>query len=758
MMATIKIENNILQIKAVDEGIFRVKYATDGNFYESLLEKYNFLMEPENEYEYENTVEEGEKTVIKSGKVKVTVDKNARTVSFEREGVSFSAILPEKAVSGYHFEFTLNEKERIYGLGDNGRDSLNRRGKKYEIWLENVERYSPIPYFMSSRGWGVLLNSTFRQNVDMGADIADKIQIDAPKGTVDFHVFMSDSMLDTIELYTRITGKPLVLPRFGYGSTQIMNMEINQGELLRECLNFRREDVPRDVVSLEPKWMNGWNGLFYNFSTEKKWNPEKFLHPTFLPENTAEYSTMFFNLRKMGFKFTLWLCNRYDLLWEEERTNVIKKNNLERKHYCDPWAGYNTLEDQVTKPGEPWFEHLKKFLDNGAVGFKLDGADQVFEHPDKLWGGKYTDDEVHNIYPLIYARQMQQGFKDYTGRRPLIFTVALYSGSQHYAASWAGDTGGRQGSLISILNLALSGHSNASSDILHTPTGLHFGFLIPWTEDDTWTSWRLPWYMGDEDEGYMRRYAKLRSSLFPYIYSMAHKAAKKAIPMARPMCLMYPEDEAIAESMNTYMFGDSLLVGAFDMNMRLPEGKWYDIFSGKVYEGGKEFAYEVPEGWGGALFAKEGGIWVTQNPKDYIEKETGEDLIINVFPGKDGEFHLIEDDGITYKYLNDEYATTSMYIKQNSEDEFELKVNKRTGGYSVDSPVPYDIMEMGENHSANVKPLADITGFKVRIYTDKAMNVTLNGKSVCAEFENNVLMFNISKEDHENGDLVYTIK
>lgn len=48
--------------------------------------------------------------------------------------------------------------------------------------------------------------------------------------------------------------------------------------------------------------------------------------------------------------------------------------------------------DKLTKPGEGWFEHLKKFVDNGAAAFKLDGANQVLEHPDRLFAGRYTDE------------------------------------------------------------------------------------------------------------------------------------------------------------------------------------------------------------------------------------------------------------------------------------------------------------------------------------------------------------------------------
>ena len=57
------------------------------------------------------------------------------------------------------------------------------------------------------------------------------------------------------------------------------------------------------------------------------------------------------------------------------------------------------INDKITKQGEGWYEHLKKFTNQGAAVYKLDGAYQVLMHPDRLWGGKYHDEEIHNLYP-----------------------------------------------------------------------------------------------------------------------------------------------------------------------------------------------------------------------------------------------------------------------------------------------------------------------------------------------------------------------
>ncbi|MEG0767751.1 MAG: hypothetical protein RR482_08540, partial [Clostridia bacterium] len=101
---------------------------------------------------------------------------------------------------------------------------------------------------------------------------------------------------------------------------------------------------------------------------------------------------------------------------------------MEEATIADTHFQTGMLMDQITKPDEPWFEHLKKFVDNGASAFKLDGSNQIIEHKDRLYAGQYLDEEVHNVYPVLYGKQMMQGFSDYTGRRALIYTCGIYAG------------------------------------------------------------------------------------------------------------------------------------------------------------------------------------------------------------------------------------------------------------------------------------------------------------------------------------------
>src|SRR5207244_2325986 len=115
-------------------------------------------------------------------------------------------------------------------------------------------------------------------------------------------------------------------------------------------------------------------------------------------------------------------------------------------------------------------------------------------------------------------------------------------------------------------------------------SGVHFGFLQPWSQHNNWAYARQPWFLGKQAEAIFRDYARLRYSLMPYIYSAAHVGHLTSMPILRPMPLMYPDDLRLADCTTQYMLGDSLLVTAFTDTVYLPEGRWIDYWTGVEYQ------------------------------------------------------------------------------------------------------------------------------------------------------------------------------
>lgn len=634
---------------------------------------------------------------------------------------------------GYRLTMPLGETERFFGLGDATRKSMQLRGQRLEVHVQNVSCYGPMPIFLSTDGWAFLLNSTYGSVFDFGVTNPNMLTVDVLGGEVDFYLFRGDTLSALIRKVTDITGKPMMLPKFSYGLTFVQNEYDNARSLLWDIRTIRDRDIPCDVMGLEPSWM----GKYYDFSVDKAWNKEKFPLTFWKPDNYSGTFSFFYPMRKMGMQLGLWLCQDYDLFYEEDKAAKINgtQQKTEGAAIEDPHFASAIWSDNITKKDEPWFEHLKKFVDNGAAAFKLDGANQIISHPDRLWGGKYRDNEVHNVYPVIYAKQMQNGYREYTDRRLQLYSSGAYTGTQRYAATWAGDTGGGMDTVVSLLNYAMCGHSNTTCDIDVTPEGLHYGFLMPWAQYFCWASWQYPWFMGDELENMVRYYANLRSSLVPYLYTMAYKAYAEAIPMLRPLPLMFSDDVRFDDVKNAYMLGDSLYVGVFDMHLLLPEGEWIDYFTGETYSG--DVNYAIPEGRGGALFVRKGSVLVTMKPQKYV-LEKQHDYVVQVFPGADAEFTLFEDDGFTFDYEKGCGAKTRIEMKYSSDDAFDLTIFPREGSFEGRPDNGHDIMENSIPKIPGMQPEKDMT---VEIHGEKPMRILCGEAEIAFAYDGRKTVF-----------------
>lgn len=702
-----------LSIFKSKNGIYRVN---DGA-YESMLSRYGIL-----EDIGEEQTSSSEKFAVDGTRVKFFAKREV-TIDLCESGAGFEA------------EIALSDGERIFGLADANRESTMIRGMNITLWKENVKCYGPMPIILSSEGWAIFFNTTYKTRFDVGCTDPDVLRMKAWGGGVDIFVFIEDSLISLVKKITCVTGRPMILPKFAYGFTVVNNEEIGVTELLEYSRLYREKDIPCDCMGLEPYWME----KYYDFSTDKKWDIKKFGIPYWHPQNTSAPGTFFHPLRRMGMQLSLWLCEDYDLLYNEEHDLEIKASKTgfhEDAEVLDKHlASASIYQDKITKRGERWFEHLKKFVDNGASAFKLDASNQVLEHPDRLWGGKFFDSEVHNVYPVLLAKEMANGYREYTDRRLMINTSCAYVGTQKYAATWAGDTGGGPKTLVSVMNYAMCGHSNSGCDIdVNNIATMHYGFLMPWTQQNNWNSWSYPWYLGDELMNIYRFYSKLRSSLFPYIYYTAYQAHKDGVPMLRPLSLVYGESNRFDNVKNCYMLGDSLFVGAFDMHLSLPDGKWVDYFTGDVYEGGKDIDYVTPEGIGGALFVKSGAVIVTMTPQSYI-MERDHEYIINVYPSeREGETAIYEDDGYTYDYESGGCALTRINSSGVRNGSLTLCIDKRVGGFEGRPNNGHSITSNSIPKIEASKPLGEL---KVVIHGAHISRATLNGKeiktSVCGE-------------------------
>ena len=690
---------NRLRLDAVAPGVFRVRLDV-GNREASLI-RYGIVALP-TEAPATTSERSGDWHHLRTADGSVRVSADGALELHDATGALRLAAseLFAAANEGFTIDFALTADEHIHGLGDVARDRLGKRGFKTELWVRNVASYVPVPWLCSSRGWGLFTNTTWRHYVDVGATQADRLRIGARAGDLDLFLMVGDSYGQLIDRFTALTGRPSLLPLWGYGLTFVCNEQADAREIVDDCLNLRHADIPCDLVGLEPGWMS----QHYDGSVEKKWHPERFYIPGWLkpatmdggqnPDtagraNVPNPATFLGAVDRQGFKSSLWLCCEYDLTFEAERRagaptadgKAVATSRHPDDFEQDQHFGHEPrLMDRQTKRDEPWYQHLSAFVAQGVSAFKLDGAFQVNEHPDRLYGNGMTDEECHNLYPTLLNQQMALGFAEQTGRRPMIYSSGGYTGIQRFSATWAGDTGGGPKPLVSMLNHAFVGHSNVSCDMdVFTPAGIHFGFLQTWAQVNSWAYWRHPWLLGDTLLPIFRAYAKLRYRLLPYLYAAAHQAHASGLTVMRPLALAYPDDRACDEVITQYLLGDALHVGVFSERLYLPSGTWYDFWTGERIEGGRHIAATWPADRGGALHVKAGAIiplWpemahVGQKPVDHLE--------LLVWSGADSTSALVEDDGVT---LPDplQRATTALSYREDGRSAT-LSIAARHGSY-----------------------------------------------------------------------------
>jgi len=673
----------VLRVQALADGIFRVRLRADGQFPEPALVRYGVLR---GAWPAVETLvsDEAQSVTLVTASASLQINKaDGRLILRDGTGEMLTTAAPPAAAPGFAVEFALREDERLYGLGDDCRDRIERRGQRNMVFVQSCLSNAPIPFLMSTRGWGVLLNTTWRHAIDAGKEQPDCLRCWAPRGELDYYLIAGADLPALLDRGTEISGKPALLPLWAYGLTYVCNTRADARELLDTCLSFRREGIPCDLIGLEP----GWMAHNYDTSAETDWHPERF-HLPYWQKEGKHPGTFLGAVERLGFKLSLWLCCEWDVSHYEERLAgghlgeawYTEFRRGEDGVYDDPHM-HPTLMDQVTKPDEPWFEHLQKFVDQGVSAFKMDGCGIVNLHPDRAWGNGMDDEEFHNLYPLLANKQMALGFREQTGRRPMVYTSAAYTGIQQYAATWAGDTGGGADVLVSMLNLGLCGHANTSCDMdVYSREGMHFGFLQPWSQINGWITWDQPWYLGEKLEPVFRFYARLRYRLLPYLYSLAHLAARTGLPILRAMPLAFPDDPACANLLRQYMLGDALLVAAFTDRVRLPAGRWIDYWSGTQYDGPCDLACAVPADRGGPLFVRAGAIIPQWPEMDYVGQRPLDRLILHVYPHGKSAFTLYEDDGVSLAYLDGEVAVTEIRATVNA-GEITVSIGPRVGKY-----------------------------------------------------------------------------
>lgn len=650
-----------MRIDAIAPGTFRVRFDEGGTFAEPALVRYGIIRCPRQEAV---PAAASRRIVVTSGAAELHADgEDGQFRLYAANGRELLRTLQppfDNKAKTFELCFPLFEDESCYGLGNMDSGTIDRRGWKGDIWAgEQLVSSAPIPHVMSTRGWALLMNTTRKHAFDIGCTSVDRFRISGEGSGLDLFLFTGDSLAELLRQYTGVAGKPQPLPLWAYGLNYSCRKLAHAQEVVNEAMMFRQLNIPCDLIGLSEDCVEIKDNNILN----KQWHAERFPMSS---HDLVRGVTFLGVLRRKGFKFALFARCYYDVTAEEERL-----------------APGNAAES-VPVPASvlpAWYDHLKPFVDDGVSAFVLSLCSPAAAYPNRRWANGMHTARLHNLYPVLAGKQMYRGFREQTGRRPMIHVERGFTGMQQYVATSSGTYYNLQQAIVDMMNYGLSGHANTTTNMrLISKEGIHSGFLLPWVRIHSYQYFLHPNYLEPDLLELLQTYARLRYRLLPYLYSAAHVAGRTGMPIMRAMPLVYTADQVCRELRQQYMLGEYLLVVAFGNRVYLPEDEWIDYWTGKRYSGPLWLDCDPPKRAGGLLFVRAGAIIPMWPNLDYVGQAPVTTVSLDVYPHRSSEFVMYEDDGVSFEYENGRVAITRIQCEAAS-DRVVLRIARRAGAY-----------------------------------------------------------------------------
>lgn len=483
--------------------------------------------------------------------------------------------------------FSLSPNEQIFGCGESF-TKLDKRGQKVVLWaddangIQNEAIYKPIPFFMSSRGYGMFMHTSSPITCDFGKYFNSVNSMLIGDDELDLFVFLGQPK-DILDEYTNLTGKAAMPPLWSFGLWMSRITYFSEDDGRRVAALLRQNRIPSDVIHFDTGWFETDWRCDYQFSKSRFKDPAK----------------MIADLKKDGFHISLWQLPYF------VPKNKLFKEIIDKGLYVKDAKGNLPYEDATLDFSNPatvtWYQDkIGNLIKMGVGAIKVDFGEAA---PNTgIYASGRTGFYEHNLYPLRYNKTVADITKQISGEN-IIWARSAWAGSQRYPIHWGGDSentdNGMQAELRGGLSFGLSGFAFWSHDIggfvLKTPEDIYrrwlpFGMLTSHSRCHGAPP-KEPWEYGEDFNNYFRSVVEMKYQLMPYIYAQAKQCTEKGLPMVRALFIEYPNDPGAWLVEDEYLFGSDILVAPMlesvtERNVYLPQGKWIDYQTGQVYTSG----------------------------------------------------------------------------------------------------------------------------------------------------------------------------
>lgn len=583
-----------------------------------------------------------------------------------------------------------SEGEFFYGGGvQNGR--FSHAGKAIDI--ENQSSWtdggvaSPTPFFWSSNGYGFMWHTFRKGKYDFGAGETGTTTLMHEENYLDVFFMINEDGIALLNDFYQLTGNPVLMPKFGFymGHLNAYNRDYwteskdGSGMLYEDGKRYRESQTDNGGAR---ESLNGENGP-HQFSARAA--VDRYLDQDmplgwFLPNDGyacgyGQAETLDGNIQNLKEFGEYTRAKGVEIgLWTE--SNLLPREGVSA-----------LLQRDLTK----------EVRDAGVRVLKTDVA---WVGPGYSFGLRGVADAANIM--TYYG----------SNARPYIISCDGWAGTQRYATIWSGDQTGGEWEYIrfhipTFIGASLSGQPNITSDVDGIFGGKNAPVFVREYQWKTFTPMMLnmdgwgsnekyPHALGEPATSINRTYMKLKSELMPYTYSIAREAVDGK-PMIRAMFL---EDEANEYTMGTatryqYMYGPYFLVApiyqetAMDAkgndirnNIYLPEGDWYDWFTGEKYEGGRVINnFDAPL-WKLPVFVKAGAIIPMTAPNNNVKGIDNALRMYEIYPQGETSFVEYDDDGVTELYRAGEYTTTIIEQRRDEKGNVTVTINPTEGNFN----------------------------------------------------------------------------
>jgi len=495
-------------------------------------------------------------------------------------------------------ELILSVGELIYGLGERF-GPLVKNGQTVDIWnadsgTASELAYKNIPFYMSSRGYGVFINDPGNVSLEIGSEKTSRVQFSVSGEILEYFIIYGPDPKAIYERYTALTGRPAMPPEWSFGLWLSTSFTTSYDE--KTVMSFidgmEERKIPLSVFHFDCYWMRGFNWCDFT------WDKATFPDP----------KGMLSRIKAKGIKICVWInpyiAQRSPLFAQGKEGGYFLKHANGDVYQTDQWQAGMAIVDFSNPGAVKWYTgHLEKLLDMGVDCFKTDFGERIPD--DAVYFDSGDPERHHNFYAYLYNKAVFELLERKRGKgEACVFARSATACGQRFPLHWGGDCESTFEAMAETLrgglSLSLSGFGFWSHDIggfEGTPNAalfkrwLAFGLLSSHSRLHGSTSYRVPWSVDEESAEVCRFFTELKLRLKPYILQCAREAHEKGVPVMRAMFIEFPDDPACAYLDRQYMLGPDLLVAPVfsesgEVTYYLPEGEWTGLISGETVKGG----------------------------------------------------------------------------------------------------------------------------------------------------------------------------